>query len=100
MLIRLAGLTSSRPGRVLVVVAAFFAVAVAFGARAPGLLRGGHDFEDPGSEAAVVREHLERAAGMGAEPGLVAVVTPEPSLDAAAARAEVGRVAAVIGRDP
>jgi hypothetical protein len=86
MLTRLAALVSSRPRRVLGATAAFFVLAVVFGAAAPGLLRGGHDFEDPGSEAATVRERLEHVTGMGTSPGLIALVEP-----GAAARGRRGR---------
>jgi uncharacterized membrane protein YdfJ with MMPL/SSD domain len=99
-MIRLARLASSRPRRVLGATAACFLVAVAFGAPAPGLLRGGHDFEDPDSEAAVVRERLERATGMGTGVGLIALVEPGAPIDSPAARARVEEVAAIIAREP
>ena len=93
---RLAGL---RPRRVLAATAAFLVAAVAFGAPAPGLLRGGHDFEDPASEAAVVREQLERATGTGAAPGLVALVEPGAS-GARPAGAKVAQAARLAAADP
>jgi RND superfamily putative drug exporter len=100
MLTRLAGLVSARPRRVLGATAAFFVLAVVFGAAAPGLLRGGHDFEDPGSEAATVRERLERVTGMGNGPGLIALVEPGAPIDSPVARAKVEKVSEVLARDP
>jgi uncharacterized membrane protein YdfJ with MMPL/SSD domain len=97
---RVARLASSRPRRVLVATAACFLVAVVFGAPAPGLLRGGHDFEDPDSEAAVVRERLDRATGMGTGVGLIALVEPGAPIDSPAARAKVDEVAEIIEREP
>jgi RND superfamily putative drug exporter len=97
---RLAQLVNSRPRRVLAVTAACFLVAVAFGAPAPGLLRGGHDFEDPDSEAAVVRERLERATGTGTGVGLIALVEPGAPIDSPASRAKVEEVAEIIAREP
>ena len=90
-LTHLARLASSRPRRVLAVTAACFLVAVAFGAPAPGLLRGGHDFEDPGSEAALARERLEAATGTGAGPGLIALVELRAPIDSQPSRARVAQ---------
>jgi hypothetical protein len=65
MLTRVADLAAARPRRVLAATAVLFLLAIGFGAPAPGLLRGGHDFEDPDSEAALVRERLDkRPAGV------------------------------------
>jgi uncharacterized membrane protein YdfJ with MMPL/SSD domain len=96
----IARLAGSRPRRVLAVTAACFLVAVVFGAPAPGLLRGGDDFQDPDSEAAVVREQLERVTGTGMETGLIALVAPGAPIDSAGARAKVEDVAEIIADDP
>jgi uncharacterized membrane protein YdfJ with MMPL/SSD domain len=87
---------SWRPRRVLAVIAVLFATAVVFGAPAPGLLRGGHDFEDPASQAAVVRERLEQVSGRGVTPGLIALV----ERDAPGWRAKAAQVAGIASRDP
>jgi uncharacterized membrane protein YdfJ with MMPL/SSD domain len=97
---KIAGIVSTHPRRVLAMTAAFFIVAVAFGAKAPDLLRGGHDFEDPGSEAATVRGQLEDATGAGTAAGLIAVVELGGPIDSKATRAKVDEVAEIIRSDP
>ena len=99
-LTRIARLASSRPRRVLAATAACLLVAAVFGAPAPGLLRGGNDFEDPGSEAATVRERLERVTGMATGSGLIALVELGAPIDSPVSRAKVEEVAEIVGRDP
>jgi uncharacterized membrane protein YdfJ with MMPL/SSD domain len=97
---KLAAVAASRPRLVLAVTAALFVVAVAFGAKAPDLLRGGHDFEDPESEAALVREQLEDATGTGTAPDLIALVELPAPIDSEVSRARVEEAAGIIGSDP
>jgi uncharacterized membrane protein YdfJ with MMPL/SSD domain len=98
---RLADLAAARPRRVLALTAAFFVLAVVFGARTPALLGGGgRDFEDPGSETVQVRERLERAAGAESSVGLIALVEPGMPIDSPEGRARVEQVASTLARDP
>jgi uncharacterized membrane protein YdfJ with MMPL/SSD domain len=101
VLISLADLVAARPRRVLAVTAICFLIAVAFGARTPGLLGGGgRDFEDPDSETVQVRERLEEAADAETGFGLIALVEPGGPVDSPEGRAHVEQVAGTVARDP
>ena len=99
MLTRLADLVSRRPRRLLVAVAAAFAVAVVFGGPVAGILGSDDDFSDPGGESTLASERLERLAGMEQSPDAIVLVRGggRERLAAVAAQArEVPGVARVV----
>jgi uncharacterized membrane protein YdfJ with MMPL/SSD domain len=94
VLSRLANLSCSRPRRVAVLGALLFAVVGVLGGPAPGSFSASNAFDDPGSQATRARERIERATGLAASAGVIALVRASPS------SAEVARVARTLGSDP
>ena len=92
MLRRLATLATTRPRRVLATTVAFLAVAVVFGAPAPGLLSSDEEFLDPGAESTLADERLDRLTGADQSPGVIVLVRgDEPQRRAADLRRELDR---------
>jgi uncharacterized membrane protein YdfJ with MMPL/SSD domain len=98
MLSRIADLITRMPWRVTLAAILFAAVAGALGGPVAASLKGG-GFADPSSESSRAAADIERASGVRADGGLLAVVDTGQPVASAATRAEVDRVAAAIGRD-
>ncbi len=100
MLDGLAGLADRRGG--LVVIASVVA-AVAAGAIGGGVAErlGPFDDDDPDTESIRTKERFERATGVEADPGIVALVTaPSGRIDSPEGRARVAEVARELRREP
>jgi uncharacterized membrane protein YdfJ with MMPL/SSD domain len=98
MLDRIADLINRAPWRVSIAAVLFAAVAGALGGPVAATLKGG-GFVDPSSESSRAAAQIERATGLRADGGLLAVVDTGQPVASAATRAEVERVAGVIGRE-
>jgi putative drug exporter of the RND superfamily len=98
MLSRIADLITRMPWRVTLAAILFAAVAGALGGPVAASLKGG-GFADPSSESSRAAADIERASGVRADGGLLAVVDTGQPVVSAATRAEVDRVAAAIARD-
>jgi uncharacterized membrane protein YdfJ with MMPL/SSD domain len=79
-----------RHRRILIGAALAFVVAAVLGGPVAGQLDSANGFEDPGSSSVAAREAIQKASGLDAAPGLIAVVqTPGGSQQRVA---EVGRI--------
>ena len=100
LLTKIVGLTGRRPGRVLVAVGVFFAVAVAFGIPVAGKMHANDPFNDPNSETVRVKKLIGQGTGELPGAAIIALVTPPGGIAAPGARAVVERVAGEIKREP
>jgi RND superfamily putative drug exporter len=100
LLKRIANLSSRRPGRLLVGIAVFFGIAVAFGAPVAGMMHANDPFNDPNSETVRVKELIGEGTGELPGAAIIALVTPPGGVDAGGARATVERIASEIKREP
>jgi uncharacterized membrane protein YdfJ with MMPL/SSD domain len=98
MLSRIADLITRAPWRVTVAAILFAAAAGALGGPVAASLKGG-GFADPSSESSRAAVDIERASGVRADGGVLALVDTGQPVASASTRAEVERVAAAIGRD-
>jgi RND superfamily putative drug exporter len=94
MLSSIAGLTSAHPKRVLVIAAVFAVLAAAVGGPVFGLLDAEGGFTDERSDSARAEALVERTAGAGANPEVIALVETGVPVKSAAAKAEINRVEA------
>ena len=106
MLAGIARFVSARPRRVLAATFAFAVLAAVIGGPVAGSMKAGSDnFEDPASESSTARAALQQAAGMSAEPDVIALVRPvgarlaaEPGVARVASFPSTGD-AALVSRD-
>lgn len=96
---RLATLVERRPRIIVVVAAAFAVVAGTFGGSVADSLKP-FGFDDPASESVRARETLERATGANPDRPLIAVVSARSDVLARRARTKVERIASRIRREP
>src|SRR5689334_6414269 len=94
----LAAMASRRPWRIVVVAVIFAAVAGVLGGGIASVLQAG-GFEDSASPSVVARLRMEQATGLMPDGGLLALVEMGQDVRSAASRAEVARVATIIGHD-
>jgi RND superfamily putative drug exporter len=87
------------PGRVLAVAFVAFLIATVLGGPVSGLLKSGNAFEDPGSSSVAARKQIERASGLKASPGVIALVDAPRGVTSADARARVAAVRRVLAAD-
>jgi RND superfamily putative drug exporter len=99
VLTRLADLAHRRPRRVLLVAAVLFGVAGALGSSVADRLAP-YGAEDPASQSSQASRALERATGLKAQVGIVALVQAPGGVRSAAARERVQQVAGLLRRDP
>jgi RND superfamily putative drug exporter len=100
MLTALADRGIRRPRRVLAVAFVAFLVAAAFGGPVAGLLDTNGGFDAPGSPSVRALATIERASGLEASPGLVAVVDTPHGAASADGRARVAAVRRMAASDP
>ena len=96
---RLAALCSRRPKRLLGATAAFFVIAVFFGAPVVGLLPS-HPAPDPAVESTIATEDIEEASGLQLSPNVIALVRAQGGPDSDATRARVERVVETMEEEP
>jgi RND superfamily putative drug exporter len=77
-----------------------FVIAAVFGGPAPGVLKGGRDFEDPGSESASARDRLEGASGRGTAAGMIVLVKLGAPVTSSRAQATLARVRGLVAHVP
>ena len=74
----LARLATTRPRRVLVITALFFALAGVVGGPVAGMLNADSDsFSDTSASSAAALERIEKASGLAASPGVIALVNSD-----------------------
>lgn len=100
MLRPIASHAARHPRRWLLGAFLFVAVAAAVGGPVAGLLSTSGDFDDRDSQSFAAREQIEAATGRQVSPAVVALVRPDAGARTAAGRAELRRVAAILGADP
>jgi RND superfamily putative drug exporter len=89
-----------RPRRILIGALVTFVVAAVLGGPVAGQLDSANGFEDPGSSSVAAREAIQRASGVDATPGIIAVVDTPGGAAAAPARDRVAQVARVLAGVP
>src|SRR6476660_9680862 len=89
-----------RPRRILVGALVTFVVAAVLGGPVAGQLDSANGFEDPGSSSVAAREAIQRASGVDAAPGLIAVVDTPRGAATAPARDRVAQVARLLDGVP
>jgi uncharacterized membrane protein YdfJ with MMPL/SSD domain len=89
-----------RPRRVLMAAFAAFVVAAVLGGPVAGLLESGNEFDDPGSSSVAARKAIERASGLDAGPGVIALVDTPRGASSAEGRDRVAAVRRVLAADP
>src|SRR5687768_4951406 len=99
---QLARLVTRRPRRVVGVGIVVVILAFVLGGPLPGLLQaGGDDFEDPAAQSTAARTAVERATGVAASPGIVALVNTPGGATSSAGQSAIDdaatRLAAVPG---
>jgi uncharacterized membrane protein YdfJ with MMPL/SSD domain len=99
-LARIVNLSNRRPGRVLVGVGVFFAVALAFGIPVAGKMHANDPFNDPSSQTVKVKKLIGRATGELPGAAIIALVSPPGGVGASGSAATVQRVAREIKREP
>jgi uncharacterized membrane protein YdfJ with MMPL/SSD domain len=87
------------PRRVLLAALLAFLVATVLGGPVAGLLSSGAAFEDPGSSSVAARQAIERASGLDASPGIIAVVDTPGGAASAGARERVAAVRDILQGD-
>jgi uncharacterized membrane protein YdfJ with MMPL/SSD domain len=88
-----------RPRRTLIGAFVAFVVATVFGGPVAGLLDSGNGFEDPGSSSVAAREAIERASGLEASAGIIAVVDTPTGATSADGRDRIAAVQRVFEAD-
>ncbi|GAC1520672.1 MAG: MMPL family transporter [Thermoleophilaceae bacterium] len=91
MLTRYAAISIRHPRRIVALALLYFAVAGVLGGPAAGLLRARNGFEDPASQAALARKHVEQATGVEPTAGVIALVRGGPASAAASSAAAMLR---------
>jgi uncharacterized membrane protein YdfJ with MMPL/SSD domain len=81
-----------RPRRVLAGAFLAFVVAAVLGGPVAGLLNSGNAFDDPGSSSVAARHMIERASGLDAAPGIIAVVETPRGAGGEPGRARIAAV--------
>jgi uncharacterized membrane protein YdfJ with MMPL/SSD domain len=89
-----------RPRRVLIAAFVAFLVAAVLGGPVAGLLDSGNGFDDPGSSSVAARQTIERASGLEASPGVIAVVDTPQGATSVPGRARIAAVRRVLAADP
>src|SRR5215216_5060780 len=89
-----------RPRRILVTALVAFVVAAVLGGPVAAQLDSANGFEDPGSSSVAAREAIQRASGLDASPGVIAVVDTPRGAAGAEAHQRVAEVARILDRIP
>src|SRR5436190_898638 len=90
-----------RPRRILIGAFLTFIVAAVLGGPVAGQLDSANGFEDPGSSSVAAREAIQKASGLDAAPGVIAVVDrPDQARVARVARILEGVPGVAVVRTP
>ena len=85
-----------RPRRILIGALVTFVVAAVLGGPVAGQLDSANGFEDPGSSSVAARQAIQKASGLDASPGLIAVIDTPAGAAGAEAQRRVAAVAHVL----
>src|SRR5690348_3203993 len=100
MLSALADRGIRRPRRILIGALVAFVVAAVLGGPVAGQLDSANGFEDPGSSSVAASDAIQRASGVDAAPGIIAVVDTPAGAAGAQGRQRLAQVAGVLRRVP